>query len=112
MVFLSGIDFIAALSQQPGFSAKLVFNEAGAIFFRTDLQHRDQKGPQISYEDDYAGNALAAMLAPGRVEIRYHRDFRDGRVAALVRGLLSEPRLEFMRGWHVTYQGRTLQVTD
>ncbi len=111
-MFLSGVEFLEALSRQAGFSAKMVLNEAGALFFPTDRQHRDQKGPQISYEDDYAGNALAAMLAPGQIEIRYHRDFPDRRVARLARALLAEPSLAFMRGWHVTYQGRTIRLVS
>ncbi len=76
------------------------------------MQHREQKAPQISYEDDYAGDALAAMLAPGRIEIRYHRDVSHERAAQIMRVLLAEPRLAFMRGWHVTYQGRTLRIAE
>jgi len=111
-MLLSGVEFLEALTKQVGFSAKMVFNDAGAIFFSSNLQHRDHKARQISYEDDYAGNALAAMLAPGRIEIRYHKSFSDGRVAQIVRALLAEPRLAFMHGWQVTYQGRTLRVAD
>lgn len=106
---LHGIEFIAGLARQPSFSAKLVMHEAGAMFFSASQQHRDQKTALISYEDDYAGNALAAMVAPGHIEIRYHRDFSDGRVARLIATLLSEPRLAFMRSWRVTYQGRTIR---
>jgi hypothetical protein len=109
-VLVLGVNFIQSLSMQVGFSAKMVFNEAGAIFFSSNLQHRDQKAPQISYEDNYTGNALAAMLAPGRIEIRYHRDFADGRVTQIVRSLLAEPALAFMHGWQVTYQGRAILV--
>jgi hypothetical protein len=60
---------------------KLVFNSRGAIFFPVDQQHRDQKAPGISYEDDHAGNALAAILSPGRIEIRRHSDFSDAAIA-------------------------------
>jgi hypothetical protein len=109
-MFLSRVEFLETITKQAGFSAKVVLNEAGALFFPSHIQHREQKGPAISYEDDYAGNALAAMLSPGRIEIRYHRDFGDARVANLVRALLSEQRLAFMRGWQVTYQGRTLDL--
>ena len=77
----------------------------GAIFFPTAQQHRDQKAPGISYEDDYRGNALAAMLAPGRIEVRYHRDFTDLQVAHIIATLLADPRLSFLCGWRVTYQG-------
>ena len=109
-MFLSGVEFLKSLTSQAGFSAKMVFNEDGALFFASNLQHRDQKGPQISYEDNYAGNALAAMLAPGRIEIRYHQRFTDRQVAKIIETLLAEPPLGFMRGWEVTYQGRRLDI--
>lgn len=107
-MFLSGFEQLKEFATQGGFSAKMVFNEAGAIAFPVHLQHCDQKGPQISYEDNYAGNALAAMLAPGRIEIRYHKAFSDQRVTQIVRSLLAEPALVFIRDWQVTYQGRSL----
>ena len=111
-MILHGVEFVQTLVQQDCFSAKMVVNDAGAIFFPSHLEHREQKRDRISYEDNYAGNALAAMFAPGRIEIRYHRNFADARVARLVGKLLSEPILTFMRDWHVTYQGRTIQPAD
>jgi len=107
---LLGVEFLAGVVAQGGFSAKMVFNEHGAIFFPVDRQHRDQKTALVSYEDDYAGNALAAMLKPGAIEIRYHRDFGDKRVAQIVGTLLAEPALALLRGWRVTYQGRALRI--
>ena len=68
------------------------------------------KHASISYEDDYKGNALAAMLAPGKIEIRFHESYSDGCVITIVKTLLSSPELSFMAGWQVTYQGRTLIV--
>lgn len=109
-MLLLGLDFLEAQLRQPGFSAKAVLNERGVIFFAVHREHRDQKTEGISYADDYAGNALAAMLAPGRIEIRFHRAFNDARVAALVRDLLADPRLAGLRAWVVTYQGRTLHL--
>jgi hypothetical protein len=88
----------------------MVFNENGAIFFRVNEQHCNQKAEGISYEDNYKGNALAAMLASGKVEIRYHQQFSDNRVASIVASLMEQPRLSFMKGWQVTYQGRALSV--
>lgn len=111
-MLLVGVEFLESLTRQAGFEAKLVCNEHGAIFFPAHFQHRDQKATQVSYEDDYAGNALAAMLTPGRIEIRYHRDFSDARVAQLVGAVLADPRLALLRGWRVTYQGRPLHVAD
>ena len=69
-----------------------------------------QKIEGISYKDNYEGNALAAMLAAGKVEIRYHQQFSDNRVASIMASLMEQPRLSFMKGWKVTYQGRVLSV--
>lgn len=107
-MLLVGIEFLNFVLAQGGFSAKLVVNDHGAIFFPVNQQHRDQKLEGVSYEDDYAGNALAAMLSPGRIEIRYHRDFSDDRVARVMQKLLDHPELADLRGWQVTYQGRVL----
>ena len=109
---LSGVGFFDSLMEQEHFTAKMVFNANGAIIFTVGEQHRDQKAAGISYEDDYAGNALAAMLTPGRIEIRYHRDFPDQRVADIILRLLGQPVLSHLRGWRVTDQGRTLSLGD
>lgn len=105
-----GIDFIAEMSKKDHFTAKLVFNDKGAIFFPASTQHRDMKGPSVSYEDNYKGNALAAMISPGRIEVRFHQSFPDARVAEIIRDLLAQTGLEFMDGWQVTYQGRKLAI--
>jgi hypothetical protein len=109
-MLLSGVAFLDSLIQKGGFSAKAIFNARGAIFFPVDRQHREQKLEGVSYEDNYAGNAMAAMLSPGRIEIRYHRDFADQDVCRVVSALLNQPDLQFMRGRQVTYQGRLLAV--
>jgi hypothetical protein len=92
----------------PGFTAKAVLNQHGIIFFPVNHQHRDRKATNISYEDDYQGNALAAMLSPGRIEIRYHKAFTDEAIADLLGTLTAHPDLAFMRGWSATYQGRPI----
>ena len=107
---LSGVEFMLSLVEEDHFSAKMVFNESGAIFFRDNQQHCYQKAEGISYEDNYKGNALAAMLAPGKVEIRYHQEFSDNRVVRIVVLLMEQPQLSFLKGWQVTYQGRALSV--
>ena len=88
--------------------AKMVFNQRGAIIFSATRQHREMKGDGISYEDNYAGDALAAMLRPDAVEIRYHRAFDDAKVAWIVRELLKTPELSCLGAARVTYQGRVL----
>ena len=107
---LSGVELMISLVEGDYFSAKMVFNDKGAIFFPDSRQHSHQKAAGISYEDNYKGNALAAMLSPGKIEIRYHEQFTDHRVATVMASLMEEPQLSFMKGWQVTYQGRTLLV--
>lgn len=92
----------------PGFTIKAVLNHHGIIFFPINQQHRERKAANISYEDDYKGNALAAMLTPGRIEIRYHKAFIDAEVSEVLAALTAHPDLAFMRPWSATYQGRPI----
>ncbi|MBA4388840.1 MAG: hypothetical protein C0404_12730 [Verrucomicrobia bacterium] len=109
-MYVAGADYLQFLMTKKSFSAKMVFNENGAVIFPVDSQHSKTKGPGISYEDGYAGNALAAMLAPGRIEIRYHQDFPEARVVSIVKKLVATPELSFTDGWEVMYQARKLVV--
>jgi hypothetical protein len=93
-----------------GFSAKMVFNQNGAIIFPPQHQHREMKAEGISYEDDYKGNALAAMLMPGRIEVRFHGAYADADVARMLARLLGTPELAVITGWTATYQGRPLST--
>ena len=68
------------------------------------------KAAGISYEQDARGNALAAMLKTGLIEIRFDPRFNDDRVVGMVRKLLMCPELAPMIGWKVTYQGRALTI--
>jgi hypothetical protein len=99
---------LASTLSQGGFQFKAVLNDAGMILFPVTREHRDTTAEGLSYKDDYKGNALAAMLMPGKIEIRYHARFSDVRVTKLLERLLSEEALEALRGWEVTYQGRVL----
>lgn len=102
-----GLDQIRNLIDSgEGFEAKCVFNRSGAIFFPVQQQHRDQKVTGISYEDDYKGNALAAMLTPGRFDVRYHARYSDKDVTAIVTALAAMDGLAFLSQWGWTYQGR------
>jgi hypothetical protein len=105
---LIGFEYLNSQLSQPGFTAKVVFNRGGIIFFPATQQHRDQKMPGISYEDDSAGNALAAMLSAGKIEIRNHRDFSEPLVAQIVLMLMALPELAILQGWQITYGGRNL----
>jgi hypothetical protein len=109
-MLLVGLEHLFALVEGTAFEGKVVINERGAVFGPVFTQHRDLKAQGISYADDYKGNALAAMLAPGKIEVRFHKDLTDEEVARLIRALSSEPRLSFLRQWRATYQGRRLDI--
>ena len=109
-MYLQGIDYIQQEATKPYFSAKMVFNAKGAIFFPVTREHRDMTGPEIRYRDNYLGNAMAAMLAPNRIEIRFHQSYKDHQVAKIIQTLKQLPELSFMADWQVLYQGRTLSV--
>ncbi len=107
-MFIRGVEHIEPLLSKVHFSAKMVLNNHGVIIFPVTQEHRNQKSDQISYEDDYKGNALAAMLAPNSIEIRFHQDFSDQDVSKLVSSLKQHPNLNFLKDWKATYQGRIL----
>jgi hypothetical protein len=107
---IQGLDYISQLTSQDYFQAKLVFNTHGAIFFPVTKEHRNQSGPNICYADDYKGNALAAMISPGKIEVRFHREYTDAQVAQMLTNLLAHESCTFLWPVQATYQGRPLQI--
>jgi hypothetical protein len=103
-----GPDYVRSMLASDGYLIKLVANESGVYFFPHTTEHRDALQPGLRYADDSAGNALAAMVKPGRIDFRFHRDFSDQRVRNLARRILDHPELAVARSFAVTYQGRTL----
>lgn len=109
---IHGLEFITSLIESDeGFEAKCVFNRNGAIFFPARQQHRDQKAPGISYEDDYKGNALAAMVTPGKFEIRFHAAYTDADISDIVTSMANSDRFAALTRWRFTYQGRSISLT-
>lgn len=96
------------LLSQESYEAKCVFNENGIVFFPVSQQHRDTKVEGISYDDDYMGNAVAAMVKPGRLEVRFHKAFSDQRIKSIWTQIRAEPPLAFLHGWLMVYQGREI----
>ena len=88
----------------------MVFNRWGAVVFSVGEQHRDVKGPGISYEDDYKGSALAAMVRRDGIDVRFHRDFDDRAVVGILRELMALPEMAWLAEARVTYQGRLITV--
>ncbi|MGD1917195.1 MAG: hypothetical protein ACFCBV_13550 [Phycisphaerales bacterium] len=105
-----GSDTFHALARGDLPHAKLVFNDRGFIAFPTTIQHNTMKAEGISYEDNYAGNALAAMLKPGVIEVRFHRDFSDRAVGVLLSKLVTTTVLSEFGPLSATYQGRPILI--
>jgi hypothetical protein len=87
---------------------KFLLNEDGIIFFPGTQQHRDLKSHGLSYEDDYCGNAVAGLVLPGRVEIRFHQAFSDDRIRNMWRTVLAIPTLGNAKFGPLFYQGRAI----
>jgi hypothetical protein len=107
-MLIVGADYIERMALDEPVRLKMVFNYVGAIIFPETQEHRDQKAAGISYEDNYAGNALAAMLTRSRIEVRFHQRFSAEQVSAILSQLLREPVLQVLRPWERTYQGQVL----
>lgn len=105
-----GLDHLLALADRTAFEAKMVINESGAVFGPVSIQHRDLRAEGVKYADEYKGNALAAMLSPGKIDLRFHQAFTDADVVRIIRALSAESSLGFIREWRVTYQGRALNI--
>ena len=101
-----GLDYFRRIREQTHFTAKLVLNRHAAYFFPVTQEHRDAKADGLSYEDDYKGNALAAMVSPGQIEIRYHDRFSPEQVAECLKSLAGAEGLEQLASWRATYRGQ------
>jgi hypothetical protein len=102
------LDRVLPLLDSEYYLFKLIANESGVVFLLRTTEHRDATRPGIRYADNYAGNALAAMVKPGVIEFRYHQDYTDDRVQDLAACMLAQSDLSFAVGFKVTYQNRVL----
>ena len=103
-----GLETISQEISTAGYFVKCIVNTSAAIFFSGSIQHRDVKLEGVSYEDDYRGNALAATITPGKIDVRFHRDYSDSSVCSVFERLLALPELSWAAGFTVRYQGRVL----
>ena len=91
-------------------TVKFIMNDTGIVFFPVGQQHRDVKVSNlISYEDDYRGNAVAGLVTPDRIEIRFHRDYSDERIRTLWFQVRSAPELPNLESRKLYYQGREMR---
>ena len=89
-------------------SLKFLLNDSAIAFFPNSQQHRDMKVEGLSYEDDYRGNALAGVVTPERVEIRFHRAFSDELVRSIWSRVMQIPQVANAGLGKVYYQGREI----
>jgi len=105
-----GSEILTRLHSGEILQAKMVFNNQGAILFPVTREHRDAKAEGLTYEDNYAGNALAAMLHRDLIEIRFHKSYNDRDVARMINQLKVMPELALLASMRVTYQGKPIRT--
>ncbi len=89
-------------------TVKFILNDTVIYFFPAAQQHRDSKSHGLSYEDDYRGNAVAGLVMPERVEIRFHKAFSDDRIRTIWRNVLASTELANVKFGSLYYQGREI----
>jgi hypothetical protein len=90
-------------------SLKFILNDSGIAFFPATQQHRDVKTSGLSYEDDYRGNAVAGLITPERVEVRFHSAFSDERIRGIWSRVLMIPEIAKAGLGRLHYQGREIK---
>ena len=93
----------------PHYQFKAIFNASGIIFYAGGRQHKETQAEGICYEDGLAGNALAAVVSPGQIDIRNHPRFVAEVVKRILEEILRDERLEALRGFTVTYQRKVIR---
>jgi hypothetical protein len=109
MMNVIGTELVQEELKKMGYFFKVVMNDSCAVFFSGKIQHSTVKRDGLSYEDDYKGNALAAIITDRRMEIRNHNDFGVPHVHEIVKILLQHPGLELLRDFDITYRGNKLK---
>ncbi|MBA2113121.1 hypothetical protein [Bremerella alba] len=103
-----GRDSIETILQEDSYLFKLLVNDHGVLLFSRDTEHEQISEPDIRFETDSVGNALAGVVKPGHIELRYHDDFGDERVRLLMQRVIELPEMAFAQSFEVVYQGRVL----
>jgi hypothetical protein len=93
-----------------GSSVKFILSESAIFFFPVTQQHRDMKVHGLSYEDDYRGNAVAGLVTPAGVEIRFHKAYSDERIRAIWSKLRMQPEFADERLGRLACQGRQISL--
>ena len=107
-VKISGTEILKQTLATAGSQCKAVLNESGILFFPVSCEHRTMKIDGISYEDDYMGNALAAMVTAPSVEIRGHKDFSIERVKLIWNSVIRAHEARVLQDAVARYQGQRI----
>jgi len=91
-----------------GSTVKFILNDSAIVFLPVKHQHRDVKSHGLSYEDEYRGNALAGLVTPTGVEVRYHQAYSEERIRAIWTKLRALPDFADARLSRVLYQGKEI----
>ena len=105
---VNGTDRLQQELERRKYFFKAILNANGVAFFSGKTEHRTVKLAGLSYEDDYEGNALAAIITDGRFEIRDHRDFPPSRVKRIIKTMLKREDLQKLKDFSFQYRGKKL----
>ena len=108
---LIGEEFVSQANGREGLFCKFLANQSGIVFFSGRQEHRTVKLDGISYEEEYKGNAMAGVVLPGRLEIRFHSGFSELQVSVIMSKALSMPSLYSLRYCELYYAGKKLPFT-
>ena len=103
-----GLEEVSQELAQTGYFVKCLLNREALLLFSSLIQHRDVTRHGLSYEDDYRGNAMAGIVKPGKIEVRFHAAFEDVIVKSLFSELFCMPEMNWASNKIVEYQGRIL----
>ena len=82
---IHGLETLKTELSNTGYFFKAIVNDSEIAFFSGAIQHRDMKVSNLSYEDDYKGNALACVIQPNQIQVRYHARYTDLMVTRIFR---------------------------
>lgn len=106
---VSNLEFAQEQIKSEFYSFKALLSEKAIHFFPGNLQHIEQKTPDLSYDGEEKGNSLAVIINERRVEIRIHKRFQQEQISKIITSLLGIPNLAFLAGKPILYGGKEIK---
>lgn len=94
--------------QKPGYRFKAVFNARGVVLGPMAVQHTELRGTGVAFKGDATGDAAAAVIYGGRIEIRAHPALPPEAARGALERLATLPALAPLVGFELIYAGRKL----